>query len=142
MEYWDEKDGFRTSGSRDERHTYRRWLAIVKGKGQGDMHRRIISSNIKHSQSCSETTLTGESQFHKSTPMGFEPGSLMTGSKWVDHWTSGTVYDCSEIAGSLQSSIFWLVCFRRKRERRKRERKTQRPEGIHSLHASTKDPLQ
>jgi hypothetical protein len=26
----------------------------------------------------------------------------MTGSKWVDHWTSGTVYECSEIAGSPQ----------------------------------------
>ncbi len=59
--------------------------------------------------------------------MGFKPGSLMTGSKGVDHWTSGTVYDSSEIAGSLQPSIFWLVCLRQKeRERRKRERKTQR----------------
>jgi hypothetical protein len=29
----------------------------------------------------------------------------MTGSKWVDHWTSGTVYECSEIAaGSPQGS--------------------------------------
>jgi hypothetical protein len=24
----------------------------------------------------------------------------MAGSKQVDHWTSGTVYECSEIAGS------------------------------------------
>jgi hypothetical protein len=24
----------------------------------------------------------------------------MSGSKQVDHWTSGTVYECSEIAGS------------------------------------------
>ncbi len=28
----------------------------------------------------------------------------MTGSKWVDHLTSGTVYECNEIAGSLQGS--------------------------------------
>jgi hypothetical protein len=28
----------------------------------------------------------------------------MMGSKWVDHWTSGTVYECSEIAGSPQGS--------------------------------------
>jgi hypothetical protein len=28
----------------------------------------------------------------------------MTGSKWVDHWTSGTVYVYSEIAGSTQGS--------------------------------------
>ncbi len=26
----------------------------------------------------------------------------MTGSKQVDHWTSGTVYECSEIAGTPQ----------------------------------------
>jgi hypothetical protein len=26
----------------------------------------------------------------------------MTGSKRVDHWASGTVYECSEIAGSPQ----------------------------------------
>jgi hypothetical protein len=28
----------------------------------------------------------------------------MTGSKQVDHWSSGTVYESSEIAGSLQGS--------------------------------------
>jgi hypothetical protein len=45
---------------------------------------------------CSETSLTGESRFHISTvhtPLGIEPGSLMTGSKRVDHWTSGTMYE-------------------------------------------------
>ncbi len=46
--------------------------------------------------------LTGESQLHINTPHGIEPGSLMTGSKRVDHWTSGTVYECSENAGSPQ----------------------------------------
>jgi hypothetical protein len=51
----------------------------------------------------SETTLTGESQFHLSTHLEIEPGALITGSKQVDHWTSGTVYECSEIAGSPQS---------------------------------------
>jgi hypothetical protein len=53
---------------------------------------------------CSETMLTGESRFHTSTPLGIEPGSLMTGSKRVDQWTSGTVSECSEIAGSPQDS--------------------------------------
>jgi hypothetical protein len=48
--------------------------------------------------------LTGESRFHINTPLGIEPGSLMTGSKRVDHWTSGTVYECSEIARSPQGS--------------------------------------
>jgi hypothetical protein len=37
-----------------------------------------------------------------STPVGIEPGSLIMGSKQVDHWTVGTVYECSEIAGSPQ----------------------------------------
>jgi hypothetical protein len=53
---------------------------------------------------CSKTTLTGESQFHVSTHLGIEPRSLVTGSKQLDHWTSGTVYECSEIAGSAQGS--------------------------------------
>jgi hypothetical protein len=48
---------------------------------------------------CSETLLTGKSRFHISTPLGIEPGSIMTGSKWVTHWSSETVYECSEIAG-------------------------------------------
>jgi hypothetical protein len=46
--------------------------------------------------------LTGESWFHITTPLGIEPRSHMMGSKRVDHWTSGTVYECSENAGSSQ----------------------------------------
>jgi hypothetical protein len=53
---------------------------------------------------CSETTLTGEFLFHFSIPLGIEPGTLMMGSKRVDHWTSGTVYECNEVAGSPQGS--------------------------------------
>ncbi len=49
---------------------------------------------------CSETSLTGESQFYISTPLGIEPRSLMTGRKQVDHSTSGTEYESCEIAGS------------------------------------------
>ncbi len=37
----------------------------------------------------SVTTLTGESRFHISTSLGFEPGSLMTGSKGLTHWYVG-----------------------------------------------------
>jgi hypothetical protein len=51
---------------------------------------------------CSEITLTGKSWFHISTPPRIELESLKRGSKRVDHWTSGTVYECSEIAGSPQ----------------------------------------
>jgi hypothetical protein len=42
--------------------------------------------------SCSGTTLTGESWFHICTPRGFEPGSLVMGSKQVVHWTSATKF--------------------------------------------------
>ncbi len=62
-------------------------------------------SKVFHIGFICETTLTGESRFHLSTPLGIEPGSTMTGSKWVDHWTCGTVYECSEIAGSPQYFI-------------------------------------
>jgi hypothetical protein len=65
--------------------------------------RRGHNDQSRWGHQCSETTLTGESHFHISTPLGIEPGSLMTGSKWVDHWTSGTLWECSEIAGSPQS---------------------------------------
>jgi hypothetical protein len=56
---------------------------------------------------CSETTLTGESRFQISIPLGNEHGSLMTWSKWVDHWTSGTVWmqwDCRLYTGLPPSS--------------------------------------
>jgi hypothetical protein len=38
------------------------------------------------------------------TPLGIEPGSFMTEGKLADHSTSGTVYECSEIAGSPRGS--------------------------------------
>jgi hypothetical protein len=53
---------------------------------------------------CSDTTLTGESRSHISPPWGFKPGSLVTGSKQVVHWTSETWWEWSEIAGSPQGS--------------------------------------
>jgi hypothetical protein len=50
--------------------------------------------------------LTGESQFHMSTPLEIEPGSLMTGSKQIVHWISETWCECSEIAGFAHVIIF------------------------------------
>jgi hypothetical protein len=64
--------------------------------------RRGHNDQSRWGHQCSETTLKGESRFHISTPLGIKPGSLMTGSKRVDYWTSGTVSECSEIAGSPQ----------------------------------------
>jgi hypothetical protein len=63
------------------------------------------SSGQSPPHQCSETMLKGESRFHINTPLGIEPGSLMMGSKWVDHWTIGAVYECSEIAGSTQTTF-------------------------------------
>jgi hypothetical protein len=63
-----------------------------------------FQSNFRFRCACSETTLTGESWFHISTPLGIEPGSLMTGSKGLTQWTNETVYKCSEISGSPQGS--------------------------------------
>jgi hypothetical protein len=38
------------------------------------------------------------------TPLGIEPGSLITASNGLTHWTSETVDKCSKIAGSPQGS--------------------------------------
>jgi hypothetical protein len=65
------------------------------------IHTTYVTSQLDF---CSETTLTGESRFHISTPLGFEPLSLIVGSKRVVHWTSETCCECDEIAGSTQSS--------------------------------------
>jgi hypothetical protein len=65
--------------------------------------RRGHNDQSRWDHQCSETMLTGESRFYLSTTLGtlgIEFGSLMTGSKGLTHWTSETVCDCSEIAGS------------------------------------------
>jgi hypothetical protein len=64
----------------------------------------IYDGNQTNNEVCSETTLTGESRLHISPPRGFEPVSLVTGSKQVVHWTSETWWEWSEIAGSAQGS--------------------------------------
>jgi hypothetical protein len=77
-------------------------LGLWDQRGESRVARGEVGANGLKNDYCSKTTLTGESRFHISTPPGIEPGSLMTGSKWVDHWTSGSVYECSEIAGYSQ----------------------------------------
>ncbi len=72
--------------------------ASVKPGQKSCVMKPVIGSRRGHQ--CCETTLTGESRFHISTPLGFEPGSLVTGSKQVVHWTSETWWEWSEIAGS------------------------------------------
>jgi hypothetical protein len=75
---------------------------IITLSAQWHSDRRGHNDQSRLGHQCSETTLTGESRFHISTSLGIEPGSLMTGSKQVDHRTRGTVYECSQIAGSPQ----------------------------------------
>ncbi len=65
--------------------------------------RRGHNDQSRRGHQCSETMLTGASRYHLSTPLGVEPGSLMTGRKRVVLWTSETWCECSEIAGSPQS---------------------------------------
>ncbi len=72
--------------------------------------------------------LTGKSRFHISTSLGIEPGSLMMGSEGLTHWTSETVYECSEIAGSPQGSppaADYGGCEARKRTCSERETRTE-----------------
>jgi hypothetical protein len=52
------------------------------GRGHDDQSRRGHQGSM--------TTLTGESLFHLSPPRGFKPGSLVSGSKGLVHWTSET----------------------------------------------------
>jgi hypothetical protein len=52
----------------------------------------------------------------------------MIGSKWADHWNSGTVYECSEIAGSPKSSppaADYVSCQARRRTCSERETGTE-----------------
>jgi hypothetical protein len=47
--------------------------------------RRGHNDQSRRGHQCSETKLTGESQFHISTPLEIEPESRLTGSNQVDH---------------------------------------------------------
>jgi hypothetical protein len=74
-------------------------FGLVTGRDEARL-RRGHNDQSRQGHQCSETMLTGVSQVQISTPLGIEPRSLMTESKWVNHWTSGSVYECSKIAGS------------------------------------------
>jgi hypothetical protein len=52
----------------------------------------------------------------------------MMGSKQVDHWTSGILYECSEIAGAPQGSppaAYYVGCEARRRTFSERETGTE-----------------
>ncbi len=112
---WSRKKNLQRAWNRDRRAV---WDKVGLSHGQHDgllmvqdkAHLRWGHNDQScRGHQCSETMLRGESRFHTSTHLGIEPGSLMTGSRRVEHWTSGTVCECSEIAGSPQCSRYW--CF-------------------------------
>ncbi len=78
---------------------------LVTVRDKACLRRDHNDDQSRQGHQCSETTLTGESRFHKSTPRGFEPRSLVTGSKGLVHWTSETWWEWSENAGSPKASV-------------------------------------
>ncbi len=81
--------------------------ALVMVRDEARLRRGHRNDQSRRGHQCSETSLTGEILVsHKYPPRGFEPGSLVTGSKQVVHWTSETWWEWSEIAGSAQWHVF------------------------------------
>jgi hypothetical protein len=85
-------------------------IITLSARGPSDGLGRSHEDQSRWGHQFSETSLTGESWFHWSTPGGFEPGSLVTGSKQVVHWTSETWWEWSEIAGSPQHDRVAKMC--------------------------------
>jgi hypothetical protein len=82
----------------------------------GDCHKykrykvkNIVKDMQKLSYHACSKTLSGESRFHRDTPLGIISGSFMRESKWVVHWTSETWCECSEIAGSPHASNYEIL---------------------------------
>ncbi len=75
------------------------WLAVYS---------RMPFSRSKKPKTCSETSLTGKSRFHISPPRGFEPVTLVAGSKQVsplDQWDIVRImWDCRLSTGLPPSS--------------------------------------
>ncbi len=72
------------------------WDEARLKRGHNDQSRR--------GHQCSETTLTGGSRFHISTPLGIEPSS-----REANGWTTGPVELCMNAVRLqvLHSSTFW-----------------------------------
>ncbi len=120
---WSRKGDLQRVWNRDRRavwdqvglsHCQHEELVMVRDKARLRRSHRNDPSRWGHQ--CSDTTLTGESRFHKVPSWGFEPRFLVTGSKRVVHWTSETWWEWSEIAGSPHISIYTpiLLSWRKK----------------------------
>jgi hypothetical protein len=104
---WSWKEDLQQAWNRDRRavcdqvglsHCQHDGLVTVRDKA---CLRRGHNEQSRQGHQCSETTLTEESRFHISTPLGIEPGSFMTGSKRV-YCTTWPVELCMN-AGRLQA---------------------------------------
>jgi hypothetical protein len=78
------------------------------GPGWSRLRRSHSDQGSRQGHQCSETTLIGESRFHISTPLGIKPGSFMTGSKGLTHWTSETCVN-SEIVCSWHYRKLYMI---------------------------------
>ncbi len=88
---WSQKKDLQRAWNRDRRavwdqmglsHCQHDGLVTVRDEAR---IRRGPNDQSRRGHQCRETMITGESQFHISTPLGIVPWSLITGSKRVDH---------------------------------------------------------
>jgi hypothetical protein len=109
---WSQKEDLQRAWNRDRRAMWDQvGLSHCQHDGQvtvwDEAHLRQGHNDQSHrGHQCSETMLTGESRFHISAPPEIEPGSLMTGSKWVN---TGPVELCL-IAVILQALHSITLC--------------------------------
>jgi hypothetical protein len=108
MWLWSQKEDLQRAWNQDRRAVwYQVGLSHCRQDGlvtvRDEAHlRQGHNDKSRQSHQCSKTTLTGESQFQISTPLGIEPGSLMMGSKRKDHY----IFLCRlECAYTIISSV-------------------------------------
>jgi hypothetical protein len=75
---------------------------LVMVRDEARLRRGHRNDQSRRGHQCSKTSLTGESRFHISTPLGIWTWVPYDGNKQVVHWTSETWWEWSEIAGSPQ----------------------------------------
>jgi hypothetical protein len=110
---WSQKGDLQRAWNRDRKAVWDqvglshcRYESLVTVRDETRLRRGHNDDQSHRGHQCSKTSLTVESWFHISPPRGFEPRSLVTGSKGLVHWTSQTWWEWSEIAGSPQNGQF------------------------------------
>ncbi len=84
---------------------------LAQGPSDSCWGRSPVDDQSRRGHQCSETMLTGESQSHISPPRGFEPVTLVAGSKQVSPLDQWDMVKACEIAGSAQIRVhIHLIC--------------------------------